>query len=171
MCEIVTALTVASTLLAAGGAAVSANADAEAKTYNSRVADMNATLADRRAKDALERGKEEEQRKRQQVATLKGRQIAAMAEGGVDLSFGSPLDTIVDTAVLGELDALTIRTNAAREAYDYRVDAASKRADAAMGRRSASAARTGGYLQAGGTLLGGGSKGYEQHKRSIGKLS
>jgi hypothetical protein len=126
---------------------------------------MNATLADRRAKDALERGKLEEQRKRMQLAQLKGKQIAAMSEGGLDLSFGSPLDAIVDTAVLGELDALTIRSNAAREAYDYKVQGANYRSEAELKRASAKTSKTTGYLAAGGTILGGGAKAYENYSR------
>ena len=65
---------------------------------------MNATLADRRAKDAVERGAREEQMQRAKNQQLLGRQRAAMGANGVDLGFGSPLDTMVDTAVLGELE-------------------------------------------------------------------
>lgn len=138
-----------------------ANATAEANRYNAQVAEMNATLAQRRAKDAIERGKEAEQQKRLEVSQLQGRQRAAMAANGVDLSFGSPLDTLVDTAYLGEIDALTIRRNAAREAYDYEVDAASGKASAGFQRNAADSALTGGYLNAAGTILGGGASLYK----------
>lgn len=129
---------------------------------------MNATLADRRAKDALERGKIEEQKERQKIARIKGAQVAAMAANGVDLTFGSPLDTLVDDAVIGELDALTIRRNAARESYDYSVQGVNLRADATLSRMGAGAARTGGWLAAGGTILGGASKGYSDYWASKG---
>lgn len=135
-----------------------AQATASANRYTAQVQDMNARLADRQARDALERGKLEEQRKRQEVARIKGIQTAAMAANGVDVTFGSPLDTLVDTAVAGELDALTIRTNAAREAHDYEVDATGKRASAKLSRMSANSASKGGYLDAFGTILGGGAK-------------
>jgi hypothetical protein len=116
---------------------------------------MNAKIADSNARDAQERGKLEEQNKRREVAMLTGRQRAAMASNGVDLSFGSPLDSLVDTAMLGELDALTIRSNAAREAYGYNVSATNARADATLSRANAKSAKTGGYLSAFGTVLGG----------------
>lgn len=164
MCDIMMALTVGSTLLGAAGQIQQGQATAAANRYNAQVQEMNATLSERRAKDALERGKVEEQRKRQQVASLRGQQTAAMGANGVDLSFGSPLDTLVDTATLGELDSLTIRTNFAREAYDYRVDAMNKRAGASMSRASADNAITGSYLNAGGTILGGAGKAYGQYK-------
>lgn len=172
MCEIATVLTIGSTLIGAVGAIQQGNAAAEAGRFNARVADMNAELSRRRAKDATERGARAEQQKRQEIAALKGKQVAAMAANGVDLSFGSPLDTIVDTAMLGELDALTIRKNAANENYDYRVQAVNGRADATLSRMSADASQTAGYLNAAGTILGGGANAFAQFKRpSIGSYA
>lgn len=164
MCDVMMALTVGSTLMGAAGAIQQGQATASAQRYNAQVQEMNATLSERRAKDALERGAVEEQRKRQQVAQLRGQQTVAMAANGVDLSFGSPLGMLIDTAALGELDALTIRTNANREAYDFKVDAVNKRAGASMSRASADNAITGSYLNAGGTILGGAGKAYGQYK-------
>ena len=175
MCElttITTALMVASTVVGGVGqyqqaqaAAASHQAQAAAAQYNSQIAEMNAKLADQRARDAIMRGQEEEQRKRAEVAQLQGRQRAAFGANNVDLGFGSPLDTLIDTAVMGELDALTIRRNAAREAYDFDMQAVNARAQAGLDRMTsesqlanASAARTGGVLAAAGTVLGGMSR-------------
>ena len=166
MCDLSMMLTIGSTVLGAIGQIQQANAQAAAAEYNAKIAEMNAQLSERRAKDALERGAAEEQRKRMEVARIKGQQKVAMAANGVDLSFGSPLDTIVDTAVLGELDALTIRSNAYRESYDRRVDAVNQRAGATLNRMEAKAAKTGGYLSAMGTILGGAGKAYGQYKQS-----
>ncbi len=163
MCDLITALTIGSTVIGAAGQIQSANAQASAANYNAQVNDMNAKLMERRADDARERGAREEQKKRQEVQQILGRQQASMAANGVDLTFGSPLDTITDTAILGELDALTIRTNAARESYDYQVDAVNKRAGATLNRMEARAAKTGGYLAAAGTILGGAGKAYQQY--------
>lgn len=165
MCELMTMLTIGATALGAVGSIQQGQASAAAAKANAQVNEMNAVMADRRAKDALERGQKEEQRKRQEVSAIKGKQVAAMAANGVDVSFGSPLDTIVDTAVLGELDALTIRTNAARESYDYRVDAVNKRANASLQRSQAKSALMGGYLSAAGTVLTGAGKGYESYRK------
>ncbi len=149
-----------------------AQATAAASNYNAQVQEMNAQISERRAKDAIERGALEEQRKRQEVAQLQGRQQVAMAANGVDLGFGSPLDTLVDTAVLGELDALTIRSNTYREAYDYRVQAANQRAGAQLSIAEGKAAKTGGWLNAAGTILTGASKGYSQFKNpGIGRIA
>jgi len=168
MCDVVTALMIGSTVMGGVSAVQQGNAAAASATYNAQVATMNAEIMDKNARDAIERGKIEEQQKRFEIAALTGRQRAAMAANGVDLSFGSPLDTIVDTAMLGELDALTIRSNAAREAYDYKVAGANNRADAALSTANAKSSKTGGYLSAFGTILGGGSEiGKYRASRSI----
>ena len=147
MCEIATILTVGAAVVGGIGAVQQGNAQAEASRYNAKVSEMNAEMSRRRAKDAQERGAREEQQKRQEVAAIKGRQVAAMAANGVDLSFGSPLDQIADTAMLGELDALTIRKNSAREAYDYEVQAVNGQADANLSKMNASTSQTSGFHQ------------------------
>lgn len=167
MCDLVTALTIGSTVVGAAGQIQAGNAQAAASRYNAQVAEMNAKMADRAARDAIERGQIEEQNKRREIAAIQGRQQAAMAANGVDLTFGSPLDTLVDTAVLGEIDALTIRRNAAREAYDYEVQGVNYRADATLARMNASSATSGGYMGALGTVLGGGAKAYQSYKPSL----
>lgn len=167
MCELTTALMIGSTLIGGYSQIQAGNAQAAAAQYNAQVAEMNATLADRAAKNALERGAAEEQRKRMEVASIQGRQRAAMAANGVDLTFGSPLDTLVDTAMMGELDALTIRQNSAREAYDYETQGVNYRADATLSRMNASSARSGGYLGAIGSVLGGGARAYGQYRSSL----
>lgn|SRR5574341_1224779 len=85
--------------------------------------DYNANIADLQAQDAIERGHEEESRFRTGVRQLIGAQRADIAASGVDVGFGSAVDVQADAAFLGELDALTIRTNAAREAWGYQVEA------------------------------------------------
>ncbi|HEY4339992.1 MAG TPA: hypothetical protein VGM97_08610 [Steroidobacteraceae bacterium] len=158
MCSIALALGIGSTVVGAVGQIQEGKATAQAEKYNSQVAEMNAQLADRQAKDAIERGQQQEQQKRLQTSQLQGKQRAAMAANGVDLSFGSPLDTIVDTAKLGEVDALNIRTNAYREAYDDQVQGVNYRANATLDRMKGESAEKAGYIGALGTVLGGAGK-------------
>lgn len=164
MCELTTALMIGSTLIGATGQIQEGKAAAASSRYNAQVAEMNATLSDRAAKDALERGKLEEQKSRRQTAGLIGEQTAAMAANGVDVTFGSPLDLIVDTATQGEVDALTIRKNTYREERDLRQQASNYRGQAGVDRASGASALSGGYLGAAGTVLGGGAKSYAQGK-------
>lgn len=161
MCDLVTALMIGSTVVGGVSSIQQGNAASAAASYNAQVSRMNADIADKNARDAIERGKIEEQQKRSEIAYLTGKQRASMAANGVDLSFGSPLDTIVDTAMLGELDALTIRTNAAREAYNYKVSAENARSDANLSLANAKSSKAGGYLSAFGTVLGGAADTYK----------
>ena len=85
--------------------------------------EFNAKVAEMQAVDALARGAEDEERFRMVVKGLIGSQRAGFAGQNVDVGIGSPVDVVADSAYLGELDALTIRNNAAREAWGYRVQA------------------------------------------------
>lgn len=85
--------------------------------------DYNAAVAELQATDAVERGAIEANRFRQRTRVLIGEQRAGFAAGNIDVGYGSAVDVQADAALLGELDALTIRTNAGREAWGYRVEA------------------------------------------------
>jgi hypothetical protein len=80
---------------------------------------------------------------------LIGTQRAGFAGQNVDVGQGSPTDVQGDAAYLGELDALKIRNNAAREAWGYRVQAQNAR----MGGQNA---QTASQYGAAATLIGGG---------------
>ena len=117
------ASTAIGTVTAAAGAARQASAQRQQAEYQAQVAENNAITARRLADDSLRRGQIEEQRSRQQTRQLQSRQTAALAASGVDVASGSALDIISDTAAVGEIDALTIRDNASREAWERRVQA------------------------------------------------
>lgn len=161
MCEPTTlmmiglAASVGSSVMGAIGQIQQAKAQNEAYQYNAKIDRLNAKIADRKAKDALERGKLEEQRQRAQNAQLQGEQQAAMAANGVDLTFGSPLDVMIGSAMEGEIDALTLRANAAREERDYRQQAVNYLENSKFNKRAGKSALTAGYLGAAGTVLGG----------------
>lgn len=161
MCELATVLMIGSTLMGGVSAIQQGNAAAASANYNAQVSTMNAKIANENARDAQTRGATEEQAKRREVAQIAGKQKASMAANGIDVTFGSPLDLLVDTAMLGEVDALTIRSNAAREAYAYSTDAANNTANAKFQKASAKSAKKGGYMSAFGTVLGGGSETYK----------
>lgn len=128
------------------------------------LSDYNAAVATLQRDDALERGAEDEQRFRSNIRLAIGGQRAALAAQNVDVKFGSALDVQVDAAVLGELDALTIRTNARREAWGYEVQAEDLRRRAEIGRRegvmleaTGRANQSAQRWNTGGTLLSGSS--------------
>src|SRR5262245_14171461 len=101
----------------AGSAAKKAGEEAGA------LEDYNARVEEEAARDALVRGALGEQQQRQLTRGIIGTQRAGFASQGVDVGTGSALDVQADAAYLGELDALTIRNNAAREAHGYQVEA------------------------------------------------
>ncbi len=109
-------------------------AERRAAESSAALADYNAAVADIQARDATQRGTEEESKFRQGVDVLIGSQRAGFAAAGVDVGFGSAVDVQADAALLGELDALTIRTNAAREAWGYKVEATDLRERARIAR-------------------------------------
>lgn len=123
MCSVVIALAVAGAAASAYSTYRQAKVAKGQAAYQEGVAANNKIIADRAADDAIKRGEVEEARKRQDIELLKGKQLAGFAGSGTDLSSGSVLDVIGETAALGELDALIIRSNYAREAYEKRVQA------------------------------------------------
>lgn len=148
----------------AGRAAkASGEAQQEAAESQAELAEFNAEVADLQAKDALDRGAEAENRFRTAVRGIIGSQRAAIAAANIDVGFGSALDVQEDAARLGEHDALQIRTNAAREAWGFKVESEDLRRRAQIAREEgvflAAAGRerqTQANLSAASTLLGTG---------------
>jgi len=99
--------------------------------YMKQVALQRQQVADQQSADALARGQVNEDKQRQVTASRIGTQTAALAAQGTDLS-GSPTDILGDTARAGEQDALTVRNNAAREAWGYKVQANNAGNDAGL---------------------------------------
>jgi hypothetical protein len=116
------------------GGVTQAYGQVQAGRSSARVAEFNAQMAELQARDAERRGGEAANRHRQQVTRVIGSQRAALAAQGVDVGDGSALDMQIDTASLGELDALQIRNNAAREAFGYRASAIDSRRRGRLGR-------------------------------------
>jgi hypothetical protein len=132
---------IAGTLVSAMGQMQQAKAASQAATYNSEVSNIMAN-------DAILRGQAEEDAKRRETASLAGRQRAVMAANGVDITMGSPLQVLGDTARMGELDAISVRTDAEREATALRNQSQLYQAEA-------SSALSGGAIGAFGTVLSG----------------
>lgn len=139
--------------------------------YQAAVANNNATLDEYKARDAIMRGQSAEIAQRMKTAGLKGTQRASLAARGLDLGEGSASDILTSTDMMGETDALTIRDNASREAWGYRVRRDGTTADAGMYGSRASAERPG--MAAATSLLTGAGKvaggWYRYSKESSGK--
>jgi hypothetical protein len=84
---------------------------------------MNAKLQRFQASEAIRMGENEAQRHAMSVKKLMGRQRAVAAASGIEVSDGSAMDIQQETAGMGALDILTIRNNAWKQAWGYRVSA------------------------------------------------
>jgi len=150
-------------------AARAGSAQRDVAESQAELADYNAQVADLQATDAIERGGEQESNFRMGVRGMIGKQRAQLAAGNIDVSYGSAVDVQADTAYMGELDALTIRNNAAREAWGFKQQGADLRRRAEIARkegvmleRQGREARTGAYWGAVGTVVGGSASLYAQ---------
>ena len=114
---------VAGTALGAVGNYQANKAEAAASRYKAQVAEQNRKIALDNAAMERQIGLEEARRQRMSVLQEIGKQEVAFAGSGVDVGYGTALDMIEDTAMLGELDALTIEYNAEKRARNYDIDA------------------------------------------------
>lgn len=130
--------------LTAGGQQGAGEANKELNKYNRHVAAYQ-------SQDAIRRGKEAEKRFRQEADLLLGEQKVSLAAQNIDIDDDSALDVLADTAVSAEIDAITIRNNARREAWGYQVQGVDYRLRGQI-------AQTQGNLQAAGTILTQGSR-------------
>lgn len=136
--------------------AISAWKDAKSQKamlrYQAKVAENNAQVAEWQAQQEQEVGASMEQASRLRTGQIYGAQRAAMAANGIDLGEGVATDVLTATRYLGERDALTIRDNAARNAWALRIKKQNYLDDAAVSRASASAISPGQAVF--GSLLG-----------------
>lgn len=120
----------------------------------------NAMYMQNAADDAKARGIIESDWSRVETQQLIGTQRAAMAASGGVVDQDSNALLQQDAAQLGELDALTISNNAAREAYGYEVDASDKRLTArnlkAQGDKAPMTSMLGGAIGGAGSSFSGG---------------
>jgi hypothetical protein len=132
---------IAAAVVAAGATIYSTQQQAKAAKYN-------AALAEQDAKQAQEAAAYQEAQHRRNTYRALSAQRAAYAKAGVEINDGSPLEIAADTAREAEMDALAIR-------YSGSIQAARANAEAGLQRFQARSVQTGGYISAGGTLLGG----------------
>jgi hypothetical protein len=151
-----TAQMVAIGLTAAAGL-VGAYSQYQTGKAEAKIAAENAKYKMRQAQDATDRGVAEQDRIRLQLRRILGAQRARFGAAGVDLMTGSPLDVAADSAREAELDMLTARNNAAREAFGFQQEARTERMRGRQARRA-------GRLGAFGTLLTSGSQAYGIYK-------
>ncbi len=145
-------------LLGAAGNVQQGEASAAAANYNAAIARQNAQQATTNAVMAGQAGEIQayiqQQRTMQEVSGTK----ASQAASGVNVNVGSAVNVRAGQAETGALDALTIRANAAKQAYGYQVQNTNDLAQSNLDRAEAQNDETAGWLNAGSTLLGSAGK-------------
>lgn len=152
-----TAMAVASTGIKMYGDIQQGQAEANAANYNATLAGYNAEQARRNAEMESESGSAKAAMQGRETRAQFGSERARAAGGGLDPNSGSAVDVQTSTAELGHLDALTIRTNAAKAAYGYQIQGTNYENEAELDRAQAKQAKTASYIKAAGTLVGGAS--------------
>jgi hypothetical protein len=147
------ALTVVATGVSTYAAYEQQQSQNKANEYNASVAERNQENANASAQQAIEQGKIDEANHLKKVRQLEGSQEAAGAANGLLVGDGTLLQATQDTAGYGKLDALTIRSNAAREAWGIQNNAADYGAQATLSRMKSSSP----LLPAASSFLGGAS--------------
>lgn len=146
--------TIASGIAGTFGAISEGQAKGDSDRFNAQVSNQNAAVATENAAIAGQAGSEQaaqqSQKTRAEVGSIKTNQAA----GGVDVNSGSAVDTQVSARELGDLDALTIRSNATKEAYGYVNQANNFKAQANLDESEARNDVTSGWLNGATTLLG-----------------
>lgn len=138
---------------ALAGTAMTAYGQIQKGKAEGEMADYNANVTTQRSNEALQMGSIAEEQQRNKVRQVEGSQTAAMGASGAVAgsgSFGSVLD---QTSQFGEMDALTVRNNALKQAWGLQTQAVG---DQLQG----SYARQGAGISAMGSLLSGSVNAY-----------
>jgi hypothetical protein len=140
-------------LMALGGA-LGGGAQKAAGEATQRLDNFNADISDQQASDALSRGGTAMNQRRLKERQTIGSQRARLAAQGLDVNSGSAANIQSDTYAIGEMDALTIANNAAREAWGYKVKATDYRMRGEIAKQEGKNKQVGTYLNAGAKIFG-----------------
>lgn len=124
----------------------SQDAQNQALEYQAKIQEQNANMAEMQATQTEQKGAFAEERLRAGIEGTKGAQRAGFGASGVTVGEGSALETVKNTAALGEVDAMTLRYNTALDAYGLRQQAKGYRSEAGMAREGKQSALLAGGL-------------------------
>lgn len=137
------------------GAVMNASAASRSAQYNAEIAANNAKVANQNATWAGQAGEQQAAVEEQKARARVGAIVASQAANNIDVNSGSAVDVRSSAAQLGELDALTVRSNAAKEAYGYENQAWSSTAQQNLDESNAAASEEAGLIGGTGDLLSG----------------
>jgi hypothetical protein len=130
---------------------------AKAYQYQASIARMNAAIANQNAVYATKVGEAKAQISGMQTRAQIGETKAIQGASGLDVNKGSAVDVRASEADIGEQNEMTIRSNAAKQAYDFRVGAVGDIAQANIDTAAAKTTKTAGTIGAASSILGSAS--------------
>lgn len=146
-------------LAKSGGQYIQGKAQSQSDSYNAAVQVNNATIATENATLTAQEGEAnvgtQELKNRAEMGSIK----ASQAANGIDVNSRSAVDVRGTAAEVGTLNALAIRSNAARQAYGFQTQAVSDTAQSKLDTQAAGYASEAGNINAMGTLLSGAASG------------
>lgn len=163
--------TAASGAVGGYGAVKQGEAQAAAAKFNAGVESQNAAISSQNAQIAEQSGEAQAGIQGQKTKQAIGASIAGEGASGVDVSSGSFTNVQSSERQLGEIDAMTIKSNAAREAYGYKVKSASEQGQSAVSAFEAANDTKGGKIAGASTFLGSlgsADTAYQKYKISSG---
>ena len=126
----------------------------------------NAKAANNQARNTELSAQVDEDRRRQMTRQQLATQRSVLAANNLDMSTGTAVEILGDTAAIGEQDALTIRANAAREAWGLRSQANDYLNQGRVARVSGNNAARGTLLTTAASTVQGGSNIYAARRTS-----
>lgn len=143
------------TIMGMGAADDAGDAQAAMYGYKAAVARNNQIIGDMRASMETEKGERDAELMMMKTGQMKSSQRAAFGANGIDVSSGSAARVQGDTEAMGRFNTMTIRSNAARTAFGYKVQGLSYGAEAAMDDASGANALMAAENNKMATLIGG----------------
>lgn len=122
--------------------------------YQNNVAKYNARQMENEATRTRNKGVEEENKLRERTAQLSSKQRTQLAAAGVNLDVGSAFDIQEDTRILGEADALRVRSNFQDQAQSIDDQASITRSQGKAAKKAGRNAFYTSLLSAGGQVAG-----------------
>ena len=137
----------------AGKGMLDAKANADQAEADAQSLQFSAAMERLKAKDVVERGYQAEGLTRTKGTQDVAKNEVAVAASPIEMS-GSPLKALADVRMMSELDALTIRNNAARQAWGHELQAVQYEQSAKAKRKQGQLAGLSSFLGTAGSVAG-----------------
>lgn len=147
------------------GAFIESDALKQRAKFQAQQFEFNMKIAELQAEDAIAQGDQEAAAHIRKARQVRGSQRAAMGASGTEVNSGSNLSVQSDTEDMGDIDAMTIKLNAARKAWGFKVDATNMFSQSVLGTAAAENSARTTLLTGGLKALGGGVRDYAVYRR------